>query len=82
LQTSIPGLLSHSSIDDYRFPLMRHWSLFEAMMHSPYVAVRLQTWHDKGRRLLQDMLVKMGLPPLQFRQKWSKPIPLSPSKLH
>ena len=61
-----------SPIDDYRFPLMRHWSLFEAMMHSPYVAVRLQTWHDKGRRLLQDMLVKMGFPAPQFRQKWSE----------
>ncbi len=61
-----------SPIDDYRFPLMRHWSLFEAMLHSPYVAVRLQTWHDKGRRLLQDMLVKMGFPAPQFRQKWSE----------
>ncbi|DBB00209.1 hypothetical protein WJX77_012186 [Trebouxia sp. C0004] len=60
-----------SPIDDYRFPLMRHWSLFEAMLHSPYVAVRLQTWHDKGRRLLQDMLVKMGFPAPQFRQKWT-----------
>ncbi len=42
------------------------------MLHSPYVAVRLQTWHDKGRRLLQDMLVKMGFPAPQFRQKWSE----------
>ncbi|KAL3155459.1 hypothetical protein ABBQ38_011015 [Trebouxia sp. C0009 RCD-2024] len=60
-----------SPIDDYRFPLMRHWSLYEAMLHSTYVAVRLQTWHDKGRRLLQEMLVKMGFPAPQFRQKWN-----------
>lgn len=56
---------------------MRHWSLYEAMLHSPYVAVRLQTWHDKGRRLLQEMLVKMGFPAPQFRQKWGKQ-PISP----
>lgn len=60
-----------SPIDEYRFPLLRHWSLYEAMLHAPYVAVRLQTWHDKGRRLLQEMLVKMGFPSTQFRQKWT-----------
>ena len=39
---------------------MRHWSLYEAMLHSPHVAVRLQTWADKGRRKLEELLAKMG----------------------
>lgn len=51
---------------------MRHWTLYEAILHASYVAVRLQTWHDKGRRLTQEMLVKMGFPAPQFKQKFSK----------
>lgn len=30
------------------------------MLHSPHVAVRLQTWADKGRRKLEELLAKMG----------------------
>ena len=45
---------------DFRFALLRHWSLYDAMLHSSHVAVRLQTWADKGRRKLEELLAKMG----------------------
>ncbi len=48
--------------EDFRFPLMRQWSVREALLHSRYVAVRLQTWQDKGRRLVDELLSNMGLP--------------------
>ena len=35
--------------DDYRFGLLWEWNLYEAMLYSPYVAARLQTW--TGARL-------------------------------
>ena len=47
-------------VEDFRFALMRHWSLYDAMLHSTYVAVRLQTWTDHGRRRLQELLARMG----------------------
>ena len=28
-------------MDDYCFPFMRQWTLYEAMLHSPYVTIRL-----------------------------------------
>ena len=31
-------------------------------MHSRYVAVRLQTWQDAGRRQVDELLARMGLP--------------------
>ena len=34
------------------------------MIHSTHVAVRLQTWADKGRRKVEELLAKMG-----FRNK-------------
>ncbi len=50
----------HREADDFRFGLARHWTLYDAMMHSAFVAVRMQTWHDKGRRQLEELLAKMG----------------------
>ena len=47
-------------VDDFRFALLRHWTLYDAMRHSTYVAVRLQTWTDSGQRKLQELLARMG----------------------
>ncbi|KAK9843661.1 hypothetical protein WJX81_001467 [Elliptochloris bilobata] len=51
-----------SPCEDFRFPLMRQWSVREALVHSRYVAVRLQTWQDRGRRQVDELLARMGLP--------------------
>ena len=48
--------------DDYRFGLVREWSLWDAMMNSPYVAARLQTYSEKGRERLEFLLAKIGIP--------------------
>lgn len=47
---------------DYRFMLLRHWSLLSSMIHSRYIATRLSVWKEKGRRLLETFLVKIGIP--------------------
>jgi hypothetical protein len=33
---------------EYRFFLHRHWSLLDAMQHSPYIAAKLSVWNAKG----------------------------------
>jgi cell division control protein 45 len=48
--------------DDFRFGLLREWTLWDAMAHSPYVASRLQTYTEKGRERLEFLLIKMGIP--------------------
>ena len=30
-------------VEELRFEMMRHWNLYDAMLHSPYVVTRLQT---------------------------------------
>ena len=47
--------------NDYRFFLYRHWSLFDAMCFSPYVAAKMKTWKKQGSVRLQEMLAKMGI---------------------
>lgn len=46
--------------DEYRFMMVRHWSLYESMYHSGYVASRLGIWREPGRKRLLALLAKMG----------------------
>mmetsp|Transcript_32116 Transcript_32116/g.102290 ORF Transcript_32116/g.102290 Transcript_32116/m.102290 type:complete len:597 (+) Transcript_32116:270-2060(+) len=57
--------------EEFRFMLLRHWSLYEAMLHSPYIAAVLRTWKDAGRKNLELLLAKIGLPLAQCRQKFT-----------
>ena len=56
---------------EYRFMLTRHWSLFQGMLHSRYLATRLGVWREGGRRMLETLLVKMGIPLVQSMHDWS-----------
>jgi cell division control protein 45 len=56
---------------EFRFAMLRHWSLYDAMLHAPHIAVRLQTWTEPGRRALDRLLAEMGLPLAECRQKFS-----------
>lgn len=44
-----------------RFLLIRHWSLYDSMLHSPYLSTRLHIWSDTGRKRLHKLLAKMGV---------------------
>jgi hypothetical protein len=45
---------------EFRFMLFRHWSLYDSMFHSSYVASKLGIWRERGRQKLQNLLAKMG----------------------
>ena len=51
-----------------RFLLIRHWSLYDSMLHSPYLASRLHIWSDQGRKRLHKLLAKMGVSLAQSQQ--------------
>ena len=55
-----PDDRSISKSDELRFMLFRHWNLYDAMLHSGYVAGRMGIWKEKGRKRLQGLLAKMG----------------------
>jgi hypothetical protein len=66
---------------DYRFTLHRHWSLYDAMRTSPYVAPRLQTWRDGGLDRLRMLLVRVGLSLEQARAPFALMRPAERAKL-
>jgi cell division control protein 45 len=58
------------SIKDFRIPLFRYWTLYDAVMNSLYIAARLRTWRDSGIGTAELWLAKMGFTPNYSRQNW------------
>ncbi|GLI79637.1 DNA replication initiation factor cdc45 [Penicillium ochrochloron] len=54
-----------------RFLLVRHWSLYDSMLHSPYLATRLHVWTENGRKRLHKLLAKMGVSLTQCHQNYT-----------
>ncbi|KAK5175295.1 DNA replication initiation factor cdc45 [Saxophila tyrrhenica] len=44
-----------------RFLLIRHWSLYDSMRHSPFLSTRLHIWNEAGQKRLNKLLAKMGV---------------------
>ena len=51
--------------------LLRHTSLWDSLLHSNFVASKLQVWKSSGRQKLMELLAKMGFPLDQCRQPWA-----------
>ncbi|KAL7949999.1 CDC45 family [Trichoderma barbatum] len=54
-----------------RFLLIRHWSLYDSMLHSPYLFSRLRTWSEAGIKRLHKLLAKMGVSLAQCKQSYT-----------
>ena len=54
-----------------RFLLIRHWSLYDSMLHSPYLSSRLHIWSEVGRKRLHKLLAKMGVSLTQCKQSYT-----------
>lgn len=54
-----------------RLLLIRHWSLYDSMLHSPYLSARLHIWSDVGRKRLHKLLAKMGVSLVQCKQSYT-----------
>ncbi|KAI3402161.1 hypothetical protein diail_90 [Diaporthe ilicicola] len=54
-----------------RFLLIRHWSLYDSMLHSPYMFSRLKTYSENGLKRLHKLLAKMGVSLIQCKQSYT-----------
>jgi len=54
-----------------RFLLLRHWSLYDSMLHSPYLSAKLHIWSEPGRKRLAKLLAKMGVSLVQCKQSYT-----------
>ncbi|KAJ9148896.1 CDC45-like protein [Pleurostoma richardsiae] len=54
-----------------KFLLIRHWSLYDSMLHSPYLFSRLKTYSENGLKRLHKLLAKMGVSLVQCKQSYT-----------
>ncbi|KAG2149379.1 CDC45 family [Suillus clintonianus] len=66
-----PDDLSVRAAEELRFMLFRHWTLYDAMYHSSYVAGKLGIWKERGRKRLTGLLAKMGFSIPQTQQPYA-----------
>eukprot|EP01094_Clydonella_sp_ATCC50884_P030141 TRINITY_DN9716_c0_g1_i2.p1 TRINITY_DN9716_c0_g1~~TRINITY_DN9716_c0_g1_i2.p1 ORF type:complete len:345 (-),score=105.94 TRINITY_DN9716_c0_g1_i2:102-1136(-) len=68
---SSAGSSNVTLVQDFKFMAHRHWSVYESMYHSTYVATRLGIWRRRGKEMLDTMLAKMGVPLSECHQKYA-----------
>lgn len=58
--SSGPNDRSVRASEELRFCLYRHWTLYDSMLHSGYVASKMKLWKDRGSSNLNVMLAQIG----------------------
>jgi len=58
-------------VQELRVTLLRHWSLWDAIRHSPYIASRLGLYAQAGTQKLEVWLARMGLPLEECKQEYA-----------
>jgi cell division control protein 45 len=46
---------------DFRFILLRHWTLFNSIKYSPYMVAKLRLWDDYGINKMKDFIIQIGV---------------------
>ena len=67
----ISSRLRIDSVQELRLSLMRHWTVYEALQHSPYIASRLGLYQQAGREKLDIWLARMGIPLEECKQEYA-----------
>ena len=55
---------------DLRIMLYRHWSLYESLYYSNYIAAKLGIWKEPGKRKLNEILAQIGIPLQECKQQY------------
>lgn len=55
---------------DLRIMLYRHWSLYESLYYSNYIASKLGIWKEPGKHKLNEILAQIGIPLQECKQQY------------
>ena len=42
--------------------LLNYWNLYDCLVYSNSIIPKLQTWHEKGQKKLQELIIRLGIP--------------------
>jgi hypothetical protein len=66
---------------DFEFPLLRHWSLYKSVLHSPYMIAGLALWDPLGLKKLHELISLIGLSLQEAEQLYKYMLKTSAEKL-
>jgi cell division control protein 45 len=66
---------------DFKFMLLRHWTLYDSMRYSNYVATKLQVYTTQGKQRLKELLARMGFPLEECQQSYAFMRPIMKGRL-
>merc|ERR1719410_1224676 len=55
---------------EFQFFVMRHWTLYDSMFHSRYVAAKLNVWRQHGVGALEQLLARQSLALAEAKQPY------------
>ena len=55
---------------EYRFMLLRQWSLEKAMKYSTYVSTSLKLWREDNKKALNHITASIGIPQTEAQQMY------------
>ena len=58
-------------VRELQLVLLRHWSLYESILHSPVFATKLGLWRQNGRQKLELLLARVGVPLAQSKAPYA-----------
>ncbi len=56
---------------ELRLDLVRHWNLYDSLLHSSYTVTRLAAWKDTGVQRMKELLATLGIPLRESQAPWS-----------
>jgi len=55
---------------ELRFFLLRNWTLYDSMYYSNYIAAKLSIWRERGKKELNKLITKVGVPLEEAQQQY------------
>eukprot|EP00656_Telonema_subtile_P043469 TRINITY_DN49830_c0_g1_i1.p1 TRINITY_DN49830_c0_g1~~TRINITY_DN49830_c0_g1_i1.p1 ORF type:complete len:302 (+),score=91.88 TRINITY_DN49830_c0_g1_i1:146-1051(+) len=59
----------------------RHWTLWDSVHHSRYIATKMEVWTTNGQKRLREFFAKMGISLEDAKQKWAHMNPSAKNSL-
>jgi len=56
---------------EFSLELLRHWTLYDSLIHSTWLASRVQRWRQEAERSISEILALLGIPLRESKQRWT-----------
>lgn len=56
--------------EEFSLELLRHWTLYDSLLQSSWLAVRIRSWRQHAERRVSEILAMLGISLRDSRQHW------------